>query len=151
MCQKVLEVLRWPKLLRQNEHHLVERKMRRKKPGSVHVASNILGAMDLASKRRRQRSKVLLLAAALLDLEDDTFRDLLDLVGRQRRDRRIPRMALAAPGDSAFDKLYNSGNDQALITVTGFDHNAFRSLLELFSPWYHSHTPWTGSQAQACN
>jgi hypothetical protein len=97
-------------------------------------------------KQRKRRSRILLLAVVLLDLEDDSFRDLLDMEGRQRRDRRIPRSALLTPGGSAFDKLYNSGNNQALITVTGFDHLAFRSLLELFSPWYLSHTPWTGSQ-----
>jgi DDE superfamily endonuclease len=97
-------------------------------------------------KQRKRRSRILLLAAVLLDLEDDTFRDLLDIEGRQRRDRRIPRTALLTPGESAFDKLYNSGNNQALITVTGFDHRAFRSLIDLFSPWYLSHTPWTGSQ-----
>jgi DDE superfamily endonuclease len=86
-----------------------------------------------------------MIAAMPLDLEDETsFRELLDAEGRQRRDRRIPRLALLTPGDSAFDKLYNSGNNQALITVTGFDHTAFRSLLELFSPWFLSHTPWTG-------
>jgi DDE superfamily endonuclease len=96
-------------------------------------------------KQQRRRSRVFLLAACLLDLEeDDSFRMLLDAEGRQRRDRRIPRIALLTPGDSAFDKLYNSGNNQALITVTGFDHLAFRSLLELFSPWFLSHTPWTG-------
>jgi hypothetical protein len=95
---------------------------------------------------RKKRSRILLLAAVLLDLEDDSFRELLDAEGRQRRDRRIPRPALLTPGDSAFDKLFNSGNNQALITVTGFDHLAFRSLVELFAPWYQSHTPWTGSQ-----
>jgi hypothetical protein len=101
---------------------------------------------ELINAQRHRRSRFLLLVAVILDLDDDSFRELLDIEGRQRRDRRIPRVALLTPGDSAFDKLYNSGNDQALITVTGFDHRAFRSLLELFSPWYLSHTPWTGSQ-----
>jgi hypothetical protein len=101
---------------------------------------------ELLCNERRRRAKFLLIAAVILDLDDDSFRDLLDMEGRQRRDRRIPRVALLTPGDSAFDKLYNSGNDQALITVTGFDHRAFRSLVELFNPWFVSHTPWTGSQ-----
>jgi hypothetical protein len=34
-------------------------------------------------KQRKRRSRILLLAAVLLDLEDDTFRDLLDIEGRQ--------------------------------------------------------------------
>jgi DDE superfamily endonuclease len=97
-------------------------------------------------KERKKRQRLLLLAAVLLDSEDAAFRKLLDAEGRRRRDRRIPRPALLTPGDTAFDKLFNSGNDQALITVTGFDHRAFRSLVELFSPWFLSHTPWTGKQ-----
>jgi DDE superfamily endonuclease len=102
---------------------------------------------DLLRDQRRRRSRFLLLMVVMvLDLDDDSFRELLDEEGRQRRDRRIPRIALLTPGGSAFDKLYSSGNNQALITVTGFDHLAFRSLLELFSPWYLTHTPWTGSQ-----
>jgi hypothetical protein len=99
-----------------------------------------------AVEERRRRARILLVAAVLLNLEDDAFKKLIDTEGRQRRDRRIPRSALQTPGCSAFDRLYNSGNDQALITVTGFDHLAFQSLLELFSPWYHSHTPWTKSR-----
>jgi hypothetical protein len=87
-----------------------------------------------------------LLAAVLFDLENDTFRELLDAEGCRRRDRRIPRISLLTPGDTPFDKLYGSGNDPALITVTGFDHRTFRSLVELFNPWFLSHTPWTGSQ-----
>jgi hypothetical protein len=98
----------------------------------------------LLEEERRRRSRLLLVIAVLLDLEVNTFREQLVAEGRLRRDRRIPRAALHAPGDSAFDRLYNSGNDQALITVTGFDHRAFRSLLELFGPWFSSHTPWTG-------
>jgi DDE superfamily endonuclease len=101
---------------------------------------------EFYKKQRKRRSKLLLLTAILLDMKDETFGDLLDEEGRQRRDRRIPRPALLTPGDTAFDKLFNSGRDQALITITGFDHRAFRALLELFSPWYLSHTPWTGSQ-----
>jgi DDE superfamily endonuclease len=98
----------------------------------------------LFEEERRKRSRILLIVAVILDLEADAFRKLLDAEGRHRRDRRIPRASLHTPGDSAFDRLYNSGNDQALITVTGFDHLAFNSLLDLFSPWFNSHTPWTG-------
>jgi hypothetical protein len=101
---------------------------------------------EFYKSQRKKRHRILLLAAVLLDYEDEAFRELLDAEGRRRRDRRIPRPALLTPGDTAFDKLFNSGNDQALITVTGFDHRAFRCLLELFAPWYLSHTPWTGTQ-----
>jgi hypothetical protein len=44
-------------------------------------------------------------------------------------------------------KLFMSGNDQALITVTGMDYSAFHSLVTLFEPcWFNSHTPWVGQQ-----
>ena len=64
--------------------------------------------------------------------------------GRQRRQRGLPREALLDPEDSPWNKLYFSGNDQALITVTGFDHNAFETLMVMFRPYYCSYTPWTG-------
>ena len=56
------------------------------------------------------------------------------LVDEDRRIRRqyIPRPCLQDPLKSAFATLYKANNDQALITVTGFDHNSFRYLLERF-------------------
>jgi hypothetical protein len=114
---------------------------------AYHVASVQLAVIKMDTVvgiERRRRLRFLLLVAVLLDLDSDSFRELLDAEGMKRRDRRIPRIALLSPGRTAFDKLYNSGNDQALITVTGFDHLAFRSLLEVFAPWYNKHTPWTG-------
>jgi hypothetical protein len=38
--------------------------------------------------------------------------------------------------------LYNSGNDQALITLTGFDFATFHWLDEMFTPVYDNHTPF---------
>jgi hypothetical protein len=55
-----------------------------------------------------------------------TFRQRLNLEGRQRRDRRIPRAALLDPSASPWAKLYVSRSEQALITVTGFDHQLLR-------------------------
>jgi len=67
--------------------------------------------------------------------------------GRRRRDRCIPRAALVPPRLSPWQKLYSSGNNQqALITVTGFDHEAFSFLLDRFAPLFLSHTPWTGQR-----
>jgi DDE superfamily endonuclease len=70
----------------------------------------------------------------------------LTLEGRRRRERRLPRESLLPPDRSAWSRLFDSGNDQALITITGFDHAAFASLVALFEPWFLSHTPWTGNQ-----
>lgn len=75
-----------------------------------------------------------------------SFRSTLTLEGRNRRQRGLPRHALLPPTASAWIQLYNSGSDQALITVTGFDHATFASMLGLFEGWFNSHTPWTGSQ-----
>ena len=56
---------------------------------------------------------------------------------RRLRDRRIPRAALHAPSESAWWRLYLSMNNQALVTLTGFDHNAFQWLLQVFEPVYN--------------
>jgi hypothetical protein len=85
------------------------------------------------------------LLALLLQLMEDesTFRERLDDEERRRRDRRLPRASLLLPCDSPWERLFMSANDQALITINGFDHEAFNGMLELFSPWFDAHTPWT--------
>ena len=60
---------------------------------------------------------------------------------RRRRDRRIPRAALVHPSMSNWAVLYGSGNDQALITATGFDHATFRWMLPDFEEVYLNYTP----------
>ena len=60
------------------------------------------------------------------------------------RDHRIPRIALVSPSESPWSQLYSSLNDQALITMTGYDHAAFESLLYLFEPYFNNFTPWVG-------
>ena len=74
----------------------------------------------------------MLVLAYLLETKEDGFKDMLEEEGRQRWDRRLPRASsLLLPSDSAWERLYQSLNDQALITVTGFDHHAFKELLSL--------------------
>ena len=46
------------------------------------------------------------------------------------------------PSLSAFRTLYESNNDQALITATGFDHATFSWILEKFKVLYDSLTPF---------
>ena len=43
---------------------------------------------------------------------------------------------------SAWRRLYYSDNDQALITLTGFDHATFSYLLRLFQPIFDNYTPF---------
>ena len=52
----------------------------------------------------------------------------LDAVRRRLRSRRIPRVALHDPPNSAWNRLYLSGNDQGLITLTGLDFPTFLVL-----------------------
>jgi len=50
----------------------------------------------------------------------------------RRLQYRFSRHTLQGPAISAFQRLYWSGWDQSLITLTGFAHGTFRYLLERF-------------------
>ena len=78
-----------------------------------------------------QQSALLLLLLSLANLKQ-----LLPIEELRRRDRRIPRCALLAPGASPFLKLYLSRNDQSLITFTGLDYPAFTYLINKLEPLY---------------
>jgi hypothetical protein len=103
-----------------------------------------------AASRRAYRRRRLLLLAWFVYRKKRAFKYLLSLEGRQRRDRRIPRAALLPPSHSCWMRLYLSGNEQALITVTGMDYAAFHTLAALFEPWFNSHTPWVGGSDGSC-
>ena len=61
---------------------------------------------------------------------------------RQLRQRRIPRELLHPTRRSAWRVLFNSQNNQALITATGLDHPTFNYLLEKFEPIFDAYTPF---------
>jgi len=44
--------------------------------------------------------------------------------------------------------LFNGGQDDTLITMTGFDHANFNELLQHFSSLFHQYTPHVAS---GCN
>ena len=69
----------------------------------------------------------------------DFFRSL-DRVHRQLRQRKIPRCSLQDQSSSAWRRLYDSRNDQGMITLTGFDHAAFDFLCGIFAPVFDSYT-----------
>ena len=69
------------------------------------------------------------------------FHNSLSTVEKQLRDRRIPRISLHDPSASAWRQLYLSRNDQALVTLTGFDHRTFAWLLRIFEPVYNNYSP----------
>ena len=64
---------------------------------------------------------------------------MLDHEDRVRRDRCIPRDALQKFKYSSFKYLYSSGNNQALLNATGYDHQAFDLLLGKFKATYEFH------------
>ena len=70
----------------------------------------------------------------------DKYSHILDNVDRKRRDRRIPRIALRMYKSSPFHYLYDSGNNQALLNCTGFDHEKFKNLLDKFCKPFDDYT-----------
>ncbi|EGZ29799.1 hypothetical protein PHYSODRAFT_294792 [Phytophthora sojae] len=71
------------------------------------------------------------------------FQLRLDAEVRRRRDRRVTRQALVSPSMSPFVVLFNSGSNQSLITLTGFDHTTFAYLLTRYAPLYDSYSPYS--------
>jgi hypothetical protein len=75
-----------------------------------------------------------LLGLILFSDEEDqnkSFRKLLSLSGRRMRSGKIQRASLQPVANSSFYRLFASGKDDALITLCGFDHTTFSSLLAL--------------------
>ena len=62
---------------------------------------------------------------------------------RIRRYRRIPRCALLSPNESPWRRVYESRNDQALITMTGLDFDTFRDILQEFKVCYNKFSPFS--------
>ena len=68
---------------------------------------------------------------------------LKKLISQQRLFRqRIPRVALQDATHSAWKTLFHSGNDQALITLTGLDFETFNWICPKFSILYDTHSPF---------
>jgi hypothetical protein len=76
-------------------------------------------------------------------LSQAKLKQFLSIAEVRRRDRRIPRCALVAPGASPFMKLYKSHNEQSLTTFTGLDYPSFTYLLNKFEPLYYRYSPYS--------
>jgi len=76
------------------------------------------------------------------------FRSALSRQATRNRSGKIRRRSLMLSSQSAFMHLFNGGQDDALITMTGFDHANFNELLQYFSPLFHQYTPHVAS---GCN
>jgi len=76
------------------------------------------------------------------------FRSTMSLQSIRNRSGKIRRRSLLSPRSSAFMQLYNGGQDDALITMTGLNYSTFHELLAIFSPIFHEYTPHVNS---GCN
>lgn len=87
--------------------------------------------------------EILLIALLLEESENDEDNQFSDSVFRKRRrSGKIRRRSLTPIKDACFWYLYNSQQNDALITLCGFDHNAFQHLHQIFLPIYNQYTPF---------
>ena len=71
-----------------------------------------------------------------------TYLRKLRSLQRRLRQRRIPRVSLQDATHSAWNTPLHSGNDQALITLTGLDFATFNWLSPKFSILDDTHSPF---------
>ena len=92
-----------------------------------------------------RRTQLLLLCLIIKELEEDgnaTFKAKLLPRFRRLRQGKIRRGALADPKESAFSRLFSSKQDDALVTLCGFDHKAFQKLHSNFEPLFNNYSPY---------
>jgi hypothetical protein len=77
------------------------------------------------------------------NMKKKSFRPRRTEEGRKRRQRNLPRPSFLLPTASPWQQLYESKDDAALITVTGFDYNAFNAMHDMFQPLFEQFSPWT--------
>jgi DDE superfamily endonuclease len=79
----------------------------------------------------------------LYEEEQNTpFKQSLTLYARRMRTGKIRRRSLQPAANSSFSRLFASGQDDALITLCGFNHASFTTLLALFEPMFHQYSPF---------
>ena len=94
--------------------------------------------------RRRQVSNLLFLAAADESSQAATpFRKKLVLASRRFRQGKIRRGALLPPAQSAFEVLFTSGQEDALVTLCGFDHASFAMIHTPFRTLFDKYSPYS--------
>jgi hypothetical protein len=90
----------------------------------------------------------ILLVSLLLDQVEDpsdissAFSNGLTLHSRRFRQGKIRRGALLPPHRAPFMHLFNSKQDDALVTVCGFDHRAFECLHSRFKVLFDKYSPY---------
>ena len=73
-------------------------------------------------------------------VHEKTYKQRLSVEERRRYSRKIPRCALRRYNDFPFRFLFDNGNDQSILNITGIDHRVFRELLQIFEPNYRKYT-----------
>jgi hypothetical protein len=73
-----------------------------------------------------------------LSNDKNHFRSALSRQVTKNCSGKIRRLFLMSPSNSAFMHLFRTGQDDVLITMTGFDYATFHELLEHFSPLFIS-------------
>jgi len=85
----------------------------------------------------------ILLALLAEQLESNgQFWNKLSLQSKRMRCGTIHRGVLMPPSQSAFQYLFNSGQDDALVTLCGFDHASFNDLHALFKTQFDKYSPY---------
>jgi hypothetical protein len=70
------------------------------------------------------------------------FHQLLDDEAKRLRQRRLPRESLLHQHRSPWRKLYNSMNNQGMITYTGFDFESFNKICSEFAKVFDAYSPF---------
>jgi hypothetical protein len=91
-----------------------------------------------------RKTQLLLLALIIEQAEEEaeTFTGQLVPYSRRLRQGKIRRGALASPEQSAFERLFQSRHDDALVTLCGFDHRTFEQLHSSFKPLFDNYSPY---------
>ena len=79
------------------------------------------------------------------DSRNPSFQSRLNINSRRLRQGKIRRQSLLPPGESAFAQLFESGQDDALVTICGFDHVSFASLHSKFKEEFERFSPYSTS------
>ena len=66
----------------------------------------------------------------------------LDAEEKRIRQRRFGRDSLLHQNRSPWRKLYYSNDNQGMITLTGFDFNAFNTVCSKFEPVFDAYSPF---------
>ena len=74
------------------------------------------------------------------------FYNSLSAEDRRRRSRKLRRPALLPVKRCPWRKALASQDNEALITITGFDYDSLKYVFAKFAPVFDNHTPFMDDQ-----